>query len=445
MSAASATASAILGSLQPLAYHQKIKSLLQKEYSDVWEWFNSVKVQAEYNEKAELELLKTTYRMERAAHEDLYQLVDEVCQGLELEVPVTLYQAQGAEHSSAALYYTPGHGHVVLVGRVIELLSPNEMKALLAHELAHFKLWESEEGAFLVCDQILNTMADEPRAEACHHQSARLFQLYTEVYADAGALAVVSEEDVVATLLKVHTGFKDADAVSYMKQAEDIFSKDKSSTEGITHPELFIRVRAIQLMQKLIEDQDFGEYTAGTQELIEGKMSLNELDMLGQVELERQTKLFLADHLQESWLRTEDMQAHIGYFFPDLDISKVELEEMDLSKVHDSVKEYFCYLLVDSVAVNSDLDDNAIAAALFTGEKYGLTKKLTTLINQELKILKKDLKRIQKDAESMVKKAAVEAELGSKGKSEDVSEGDSKLPGDTGSLETNSEVEGGQS
>ena len=395
----------------PLNYHKALKKLLKTEYAEVWKWFSSVKARTEYGESVELELLKSTYRMERDAHKELYQLVDEVCQALEIEVPVTLYQSQGAQHLSAALYFTPGHGHVVLVGAILDLLNPAEMKALIAHELSHFKLWTIEDGDYLVCDQVLTAMANEPRAEGCHLQSARLYQLYTEIYADRGALSIVDDEVIVSMLLKVHTGLKEADANSYLKQAEDIFSKEKVSTEGLTHPELFIRVRAIQLMD-LNEPE---AYDTAIESLIEGELSLDEVDMLAQVKLTEQTKQFFSLHLQPEWLRTEAVMSHVGYFFADFEVAaESDLVPFNLDAEHPKVRDYFCYLLVDLAAVDQELEEYGVAASILTAEKLGVSDRLDELLNKELKILKKTLKRLRKDAADMVKVAAAESEEKSK-------------------------------
>ena len=53
---------------------------------------------------------------------------------------MTLYQAQNALGTNAALYYIPGEGHVVFSGPLLTLLSADELKSVIGHELAHFHL-----------------------------------------------------------------------------------------------------------------------------------------------------------------------------------------------------------------------------------------------------------------------------------------------------------------
>lgn len=387
-----------------------MRDLLRSEYSEVWRWFSSVKAKSEYNEHVELELLKSTYRMEREAHENLYQLTDSVRSALEISTSVTLYQSQGSSHSSAALYFTADHAHIVFMGGLLELLDDDETKSVIAHELSHFKLWTLEDAEYLICDQVLTAMVNEPRAESAHHESARNYQLYTEVYADRGSLMVVDDEVAVSALLKVHTGIKNANAASYMKQAEDLFSKESHTTEGLTHPELFIRVRAIQMMELAANEPE--RYQDEIQKLIQGNPSIDELDMLSQHALTEHTRLFLLHHLQPAWLRTDAIMGHVGYFFPDLDFTAHNAQpfEYDLINAHPKTREYFSYLLTDIIATDPDLDENGIAAAILTADSVGILSLLEKQLNKQLKILKKDITRIKRGAKETVRKAKLEAE-----------------------------------
>src|SRR5438105_2689027 len=78
----------------PLRYHCAIRDFLKKEEPELWKWFSSNKVREEHAEAVRLDLLKSTYRLERATQTQLYELADEVLGKLKLHVPVTFYQAQ---------------------------------------------------------------------------------------------------------------------------------------------------------------------------------------------------------------------------------------------------------------------------------------------------------------------------------------------------------------
>src|SRR5688572_8590832 len=94
--------------LQPLPYHVALRDYLSTNERDLWNWFASVRAKENYTEHLRLELLKATYRLEAEHHSELYRSVEQVKERLQLDIPVTLYQAQHSTQLNAALYYIPG-------------------------------------------------------------------------------------------------------------------------------------------------------------------------------------------------------------------------------------------------------------------------------------------------------------------------------------------------
>lgn len=274
----------------PLPYHWAIRDFLKKEEPGLWKWFSSNKVREEHAEAVRLELLKTTYRLERATQSQLYELADEVLGKLDLQVPVTFYQAQSGAGQNAALAFVPGEAHVILVGSVLNTLSPAELKALLGHELAHFLLFDGWDGEFLVVSEILRALSNDTSAHSCHLESSRLFRLYGEIFADRGAYAVTQDALVaIGTLVKINTGLTEVDAESYLRQAQEIFTKSQAKADELTHPEPYIRARALNLFA------DRGdEAIVEIERLIEGPPALNQLDVLGQQKVAARTRWLLA-------------------------------------------------------------------------------------------------------------------------------------------------------
>ncbi len=381
---------------------------LKSRHRELWDWFASTEAQSDYAEAVQFELLKTTYRMDRAKHQELYTLVDEALQLLELDVPVTLYQAQESGRTSAALYFTPGHGHLVFVGGILKLLDKDEQRALVGHELAHFKLWTVSHGDFLVTDRLLHTLANEPRATPGHQESARLWQLYTEVYADRGAALMATDgHAAVSLLVKVSTGIEDVDAESYLKQAEDIFARGPVKAEGITHPETYIRARAIALWSA--EDENC---EAAIDEMIEGSTGFDELDLLGQERMTEVTQRMVNYLLRHDWMRTGRIKTHASYFFPNgMQPSMVTSEQIlaDWQDADEKARDYGCYLLLDFAWADRELEDYALAASFLTAEELGWSDRFEELARKELKLLKRDTARIQANAEKMVAQAAAES------------------------------------
>ena len=209
--------------LEPLPYHVELRDYLKSQERELWNWFASARAQADYTENLRMELLKSTYRLDAEGHPELYQSVLEAKTRLQLDIPVTLYQAQNSTHLNAALYFISGEGHVVFSGPVLTLLNAQELKSVIGHELAHYHLWSRDEGEFHIADRLIQAVASDPRAAGSHEQTARRFQLYTEIFADRGSLCVTGDvHPVVAGLVKVQTGLTHVSAPGYLNLAANV-------------------------------------------------------------------------------------------------------------------------------------------------------------------------------------------------------------------------------
>src|SRR6185369_14780953 len=159
--------------------------------------------------------------------------------------------------------------------------------------------------------RLLQAVANDPRVEDCHVQSARWFQLYTEIFADRGSFHVTDDlQPVVSGLVKIQTGLAQVSGSSYLKQADEIFQKSKVKTEQLSHPEAFIRARALKLWAEA--DPDAAKHIG---EMIEGVASLDELDLLGRARLTGLTRRLLEQLLRPKWFQTEAALGHARLFF----------------------------------------------------------------------------------------------------------------------------------
>ena len=394
--------------LEPLPYHTDVRDYLKSHERELWDWFASARAQADHTENLRLELLKSSYRLDAGGHPELYQAVEAAKTRLQLDIPVTVYQAQNSHNLNATLYFIPGEGHVVFSGPVLTLLNADELKSVLGHELAHYHLLERDGGEFHVAERLIQTVAGDPRASACHEQTARWFQLYTEIFADRGSLCVTEDaHSVIAGLVKIETGLAQVSGASYLQQADEIFAQEAVATKGMSHPETFIRARALALWQDHRE-----EAASRIASMIEGAAALDELDLIGQVRLTQSTRRMLERFLQPKWFQTPMILGHAKLFFGDFQpTTGKEPMGFDGFKLSDAkLREYLCYVLLDFVTADPDLEDLPLAAALEMSRKLELDAQFEKLAAKELKLKVRDVRKIKEQAVELLAKAEVRGE-----------------------------------
>jgi len=367
--------------LVPTSYHREVQSALRVHESGLWSWYASDKFGAEQAERVRLELLKATYRLDGAAHTDLHQAAVEVAQSLEIEVPVTFYQGGADGSMNAGLCFVPGEAHIVLTGPVLSRLDASELRALLGHELAHYRLWTEDDGSYRVADALVEAVASHPSAPASWVQLALRQRRYTEVYADRGSL-VASGGDLDAAircLLKVSAGIEMPDAASYLRQVDEVVEKSSDPSRSDSHPELFLRAWA---MKKWLSDGKDADALLVNR--VQGPRTLETLDLLGQLDLTAQTRLLIVRFLRLPGLRTESIIAHARQFFPDLDLDARE-PEVD-GNIPESASNYFGYVLLDLATADPDLADEGLAAGLSCADECGFGESFEKLARKELRL-----------------------------------------------------------
>jgi len=391
--------------LQLLPYQTKIVEFLKRHERDVWNWFASSRQRASHAEELRFELLKSTYRVDRESQPDLYAAADEVAQKLELTAPITIYQAQDPAGQNASLAYLPGEIHVVFHGPIRAQLSPLELRALLGHELTHFRVYEDWGGDLLVAAELLLALTNDSRAHSAHLSSWRLLRLYNEILCDRGAFVVTQDLGAaVSTLVKVQTGVQEVSADSYLRQAEEIFARGKAKAEGLTHPEAFIRARAIKLWAD--NDPSADEQIAG---MIETEADLQQLDLLAQERMAGWTRRVIDLLLAHKWFQTDPVLAHARLYFDDYSPPEGELTDANLDRdvrlEHKSVRDYFCFVLLDFVSADRELDEPSLAAALQAAEQLEIKGRFVELARQELKLRKNQIEKVDDNKDDLLRDA----------------------------------------
>lgn len=250
---------------EPLPYHVKIRDYFKRQ-SGIWSFFSAARQREEQLAAFKTELLKNTYQFHPGSDPLLYEKIHIACEKLGLSgLSVTAYQAINEPEPNASIACLPREAHIVFSGNLLQMLGEAELLALIAHELGHMKLYSLLDGELETSDRIIMAIAGSPDSQAAHYETARLFRLYTEIYCDREAYGVVGDTTPVITmLLKMATGLSVVHADSYIRQAEEIFSSSPAiQSATLTHPENFIRTRALKIWETEEKESKGVEGTVG--------------------------------------------------------------------------------------------------------------------------------------------------------------------------------------
>ena len=149
--------------------------------------------------------------------------------------------------------------------------------------------------------------------------------------------------------------------------------------------------------------------------MIEGDVALDKLDLLGQTRMAQLTLRWLKLFLRPTWFRTDAVRGQVRLLFSDFDFApEGHADEELIATLRDasgSVRDYFCYLLLDFVAVDPELEQEPLRAAFALASRMGWDERLETLVVKELKLKKREAQRLRAEsregdgAESLVEKA----------------------------------------
>lgn len=271
------------------AYHRALRAHMENTEPELWAWFTeSAAPSDEAMRDAEVELLKTSYRLDGGLHDVLTAYAALAAGQLELTGTITLYQELGTQERNARVLMLGEDVHIVFGGDLLDLLDLGEQQAVLAHELAHVSLWQRDNKAYWILDQLMHRLAADPIASDAVGETARRLRLHTEVFADAISAEITSSrDDVISAVVKVNSGLRTVDPDAYLRQARQILEADPASSRGWTHPELHVRVACLAALSSADPEVMIAM-------LIEGPDDLDRVDLLGQLRLQELTGRVLA-------------------------------------------------------------------------------------------------------------------------------------------------------
>jgi hypothetical protein len=392
-----------------LPYHIGVADHLRTAELALWSWFESDYFSKRYTELVKLELLKSTYRLTRADQPGIYTQADIAVEKLGLDLPVTIYQRHGGPGDpNAALIFLPDEVAIMLMGNVGDLLHEGEMLAVLGHEIAHHRLYTLEDGRYFTAARLLNWCAEQPGCEAAFLETDRLYRLHTEIFADMGALHTTGDRDaVISSLIKVATGLKIVTPSSYLEQTSEIFEKGQKGSEGLTHPELFIRAKALDLLAAdppKIEEAET---------LVRGPVEAKRLDLLGQHALSDLSRRLVDRVLAHSFMRGEYTANLAERYFPGYEwpgapeaaTADCAGDAAEIAALANSCHDYLAYMLLDFATVDPDSGDAGLAWTLDLADRLGLLPAYEPVARKELKRKKDELAKLKRSAAERIERA----------------------------------------
>lgn len=390
--------------LEPTTYHKNVVHFLKHNSPEFWEMYQTQATRENLSSETLSLLLKNSVRLDSETHHKVYAIGKEVARKLECEVPVTFYQTTDVGSKNAMLFFVPEEIHIVFQGDILETLDELEMKALIAHEIGHYRLWTIENGTYYITDRLLENNADCENASVSQIVTTRNYQLYNEIFADMGSLFVTEDlHAVISALIKIQTGLKKTNVAAFLEQAEELSQKGDIFSEGYTHPEAIIRARALELL-----DSDIADSEKRIAEMIEGTPTIEKMDVLLQEKLQRITKEVVIWYLSPLWMQGDALITHAGFLGIQRSDISPELSETLLEEVTglgDSFDDYFSYILIDFVALDNDLEDIPLVRALYIADELGIRSSFEKLICKELKYRKNYLGILWSQKDEIFQKA----------------------------------------
>ncbi len=377
--------------MKPFPFQYQLRDYF-KNQSKTWAWFLDKNVQKEQIESFKTDLLKNAYRIDPQTEPGWYALLEKAKEKLHLSLPVTLYQSQQVDHLNGAIVSFENEAHLILSGSILKILNEDEILALFGHELSHIHLNSIENGDFEITNRIINAIANDYKSELFYHETARIFQLFTELYCDLGALKVTgSLETTISTLVKIETGLDKVSTESYLKQADEILARIEAGSSGESHPEIYIRAKSLQLLSEMTE-----ENVAKIEEIVKGKLDLQQLNLFTKKEVYGITKNLIDIFTKPKWMQSEQniilYKQYFTQYNPNRDLVIDTDFKTKINNSKDNLKNYYAYVLFDFSMADAELKEVAIGHALDITEQLELETFLKAILKKEFKLTEKSVK-----------------------------------------------------
>jgi hypothetical protein len=222
-----------------------------------------------------------------------------------------------------------------------------------------------------------------------------------EIHADRGAHEVFPDAASTARFA-VRDGTQGADPpLTGSGAVGSPRAKGRGPPASVT-PEQFIRARALDRWAREPASAD-----AAVRGLIEGKLSLDELDLVAQRRLTTLTRRLIRRFTATSGASSGPILGHARLFFGDFTPGAEDPPAAtEIEALAPSVQDYLGYVLLDMAVADRDLEDLPLAAAVLVARELGIEERFAGIAAKELKIKKKGFEKVRSGASDIVRRAA---------------------------------------
>jgi len=216
-------------------------------------------------------------------------------------------------------------------------------------------------------------------------------------------------EPAVAALVKSQTGLAAVSAANYLRQADEICAALAERSDAASHPEVFVRARALRLWCEAHAAGD-GPAVAGAdawlRTVLEGPLAIDALDLLGQHCLTALTRRVIGQFIRLPALRSAALLAWARRFFPDAqaaDAPDPTLRDDLVAGAHD----YVAALLLDFAVADRSLEDVPLAQAIVLARDLGLPESFEKLALKALRTTRRQFAKARGEADALLARVAV--------------------------------------
>ncbi len=363
----------MLEPLSALRYQRRVSDILEAESPKAFRALTANR--ATDTDVLEQALLRATYRLDADAHPGVHAAAGQAATALGMRVRVELYADAEGSGTNAELIFVPSRAVVLFSGEMLNILSDDELCAVIGHELAHHLLWTADGGRYLATSRLLDAAESDARTPSAYLETARRLRLATELFADRGSLRACGQlAPAISSLVKATTGLRTVDATSYLKQASEVDLRKAS--EGSTHPETVLRAWALQ---RWVDDPDAADQAVDM--VLAPQLDLSTVDIVGQDELAQVTRALVGAVLSTAGLCGSDeleLAEHYGVSAASAPLNGTA------SAFAKETKRYLAAVLVDFATADPDSGVETQAQVLALAQHVGLGPETERMLGDEL-------------------------------------------------------------